>query len=801
MKSFRKNVFRTIKESFGRFLAIICIVALGVMFYVGLNATTYDMLDSANDFYKKENFYDFMLVSNMGFTEDDISLLRENNDYKNVEGALYLDALTSIEGKDEGVTRIHSITDKINKLQLEYGRMPENDSECVVESREYNKSDIGKEIIISENNKNVTKGYLKNKKLKITGIVSSPLYLSYQRGTTNIGGGSILSYIYVNKGEFNTDYYTQIFIDIENDDYIYSDEYDKMVEKYEDKVGDELTYPEELNVMLMTLTRDDNAGYATFEENANIVKSLTILFPLFFATVAALVCIITMGRMIEDERMVLGVFKALGYKKITIYSKYIIYSLSATVTGCILGFMGGSIIFPTLIWNSYRTMYDFAKNIKIKYYMDMFVIGSITSIAVILLTTLFVCRTVLEEVPAGLLRPKAPSPGKRVLVEKIGFIWKRLSFLHKVTLRNCFRYKKRFMMMLIGISGCVALLITGYGIEDSISDICNLQYDNIEVYDYMMSVGDGLEDGDYKKIDKKLDKYTKDYLYVTKTPITVEFKGKKKDVSAFSIDDYDKLDGFISFKNNGEKIENTDKDSVIISSNMADLFEIKKGDKIKITFDNLKEKEYKVVSFYDNYVQNYVYFNDEAYLDGTKESPYRNCIFANVKDGGDIFETSAKLQKISKITSVFETQSMRDYFDEMIKRLKTIIVLVIFCAGLLAFVVMYNLNNINIMERIKEIATLKVLGSYENETASYVFRENIILTFLGILCGIPLGKVMHKFVMEKIRIEIVCFDIHINLSSYLISAGITIIFAFMVNIFMKRKIKRINMAESLKSIE
>lgn len=938
-KSFFKNVFRTIGGSIGRYIALICIVMLGVIFYVGLEISTVDMIDTANDYYNTGNFYDYSLVSTLGFDTKDVFDLRDDGRMFNVEGAYYQDMIVSDDVNSNYVVRIHTITENINKLSLISGRMPETADECVVDGRYYDESIIGKKIVVSGENSRESLDNMVYEELTVTGLVDSPLYLSYQRGTTSVGDGSINSFVYVNFECFGIDYYSQLYIDIEDGYYIYSDDYKSLIEsrqeemeefslelaelrynrlsdeleqgkaeynnalaeyeeslaQYEDglyeynyavamnngqkaqlegitdnynrlldlkqqyldeynyyaaysldpqlnslkgsitglevaiqmtdealaetksqldetkKMLDEAAVELDENVEILeteiaevkayALTRDDNTGYSSYKDNADIVASIAYLFPVFFVLVASLVCVTTMSRMIEEERTQIGVFKALGYRKRTIFGKYIFYSLSATIIGAVLGFYIGSYLFPTVIWQAYMMMYTYTDSLNIIHDYSLLALSMGVAVVVLVGSTIFTCYKVLTEVPAEMIRPKAPEPGKRVFLEKIKFIWNRLPFLHKVSIRNCFRYKKRFFMMLIGIAGCTALLIIGLGLQDSISSVCNDQYDRVETYDYLIAVNEDLDDKQITAIQSEINNISEGSVSIAMNTADIKLGDEKKSVSLITSSDLTKLDGFINISDEKGKILLGNDAECIISENLAESLGASKGDTVTLSFENLQESTYIVAGVYENYVQNYVFVSETGYINGSGEEPYYNCFLANISEDTDVYEKLTELSSIEEVSNVTATQSTRDYFNDMIKSLDAVVYLVILCAAVLAFVVLYNLNNINIMERIREIATIKVLGFFRNETSGYVFRENVILVILGTLCGLPLGYVMHQAVMSKIKVDMICFDIHIDVSSYLISAGLTILFSIFVEMFMRRKISEVNMSESLKSIE
>ena len=818
-KSFWKNIFRTIRESIGRYVALCLIVMLGVIFYVGLKITTVDMIDTANDFYADTNFYDYLLVSNVGFDRDAVNNIKNDN-LNYIEGAVYQDLISKDHNEKESVIRFHSITQNVNRLVVVKGRLPENNNECVVDARYYNESAIGTVISISDNNSEDNLKKIKNREFTVVGLVDSPIYLSYQRGTTNVGNGQISSFAYVDFDAFDLNYYMTLFVDIDDEEFIYSDIYDDTIDKYIDEykafaeqsaneysdkikqlyqlTGQDVSKLPEVNAQV--LLRKDNLGYRTFKDNADIVKSIAYIFPVFFVLVAALVCITTMSRMIEEERTQIGVFKALGYSYGNIFSKYIIYSLSASLIGAVSGFYLGGYIFPSVIWKAYMLMYTFTDHLNIINDFRLLLASLIVSVAVLVGSTVITCNSCIKEVPASLIRPKAPPAGKRVLLENIKFIWNRFKFDTKISIRNCFRYKKRFFMMLIGIAGCTSLVIIGFGIKDSISNICDLQYGEIEKYDYLIACDSERTFSDTFMLEKELNKYTSEYVKISRINSNVIADDGKKTFSLVVYEDFNRLDKFVNFSDNNIKISEAEDGKILISRNFAESLKKEKGDIITIEFDNLSRHDYVIGGIYDNYVNNYIYMSDKTYLEGSKQECDYNCYYA-LCAGDNVYENSSDISNIEKVVSVSVTRSTRDYFNEMVKSLNGIVYLVIACAAILAFVVLYNLNNINIMEREREIATIKVLGFFKNEANMYVFRENIILTVFGIICGMPLGFVMHRLIMDKIKVDMICFDVHIEPLSYVYSSLITIMFSIIVDFVMRRKIADINMSESLKAIE
>ena len=392
------------------------------------------------------------------------------------------------------------------------------------------------------------------------------------------------------------------------------------------------------------------------------------------------------------------------------------------------------------------------------------------------------------------MRPKAPKAGKRVIFEKIPFIWKRIKFLHKVSVRNIFRYKKRFFMMILGISGCTALLVTGFGIKDSISNIASYQYDEIMIFDGTVSFDDPQENtgthGDAA------------YLYTMQKSVDLHIKGKIKPVNLVVVKDEERLPEFIDFHTTEkEHVSLPEKKEALINGKLASSYNIKVGDEIRFLDDEMQEIRVTVSGIFENYIYDYVFINEDTYRSETGRNPEYKSAYVTFAKGGDVHEQAASLMKAEGVASVSVNEDMKERIGSMMSSLDYIVVTVIICAAVLAFIVLYNLTNINITERIREIATIKVLGFYKKETAAYVFRENMVLTGIGTVIGLFLGKVLHAFVIGQIRIDMIAFDVRIKGISYVFSILLTFLFAWVVNLFMSVKIDRVNMAESLKSVD
>lgn len=1066
MKSMMKrNTFREIKKSFGRYFAILAIIALGVAFFSGLKITQSVMVHSADVYLKDLQFYDYRLVSTLGFTEENVEALAQKEDVRAAEGAVSAEVLYKDAGENERVIKMHSITEKVNKLKLVAGEMPQSADECVVDSALFSEDAIGSKLVLSDNNTADDLDKFAYKEYTITGLVQSPCYIQFERGNASIGNGRISGFAYLLKDGFAVDYDTEIYIKFDEDYDIYSDEYDAYMDakeadwetytkeqaeiRYEEIVKDaqdeldekkkeleekraeaetelesakqQLTdgeteisdgknqiasaktelsskaselqsgkdalsskaaelesasqqisdqesalaakkaeYEQGLNAYLAAkqqvadkrssletakaqltedtpgyeemlaqieagltevagaeaelnaknaeleaaagqlssaesqlaaakqqiedgknalaaaeaelldgenqlavakeqieekedqleaaeteladgllqyqenqskfdeqmqdaddqiadaqskideiekpetyvLDRNTNVGYVCLKNDSGVVKGIANVFPVFFFLVAALICMTTMNRMVEEQRTQIGVLKALGFSERKIMGKYLFYSGSAAISGTLIGYVLGIHFFPLVITTAYGIVYKMG---GIYYVSDLPL--ALVSLTVAVLcsvgTTWLSCHKELKEVAADLMRPKAPKAGKRVFLEHVPFIWKRLKFLQKVSVRNIVRYKKRFFMMVIGISGCTALLVMGFGVRDSVVAVADQQYEEIQLYDIGVTLKDGKMPGeaDFKSLDSVLEKENAAGMYAMEKTIDLVTDKGTKSINMVAVENPDEVGDFISLHTKKqEPIAYPKEGEAVLSKKVAETYGVKKGDTILLRDSDNNEMSLKVTGICENHIYNYVYIAPESYEKQIGDVVFKN-VYVSLPDASDIHEVSAVLMKADGVTAVTVNSDMLNRISQMMSCMNYIVIVIIICAGALAFIVLYNLNNINITERVREIATIKVLGFYPKETASYVFRENMVLTAIGCGLGLILGKWFHRFVMGEIQIDMVSFNVQINAVSYLFSVLLTMGFAWIVNCMMTGKLERINMAESLKSID
>ena len=556
----------------------------------------------------------------------------------------------------------------------------------------------------------------------------------------------------------------------------------------------------------MVLGRDTNVGYVSFDSNAEKVEAIAKVFPIFFFLVAALVVLTTATRMVDEERTQIGVMKALGYGKGKIAAQYLIYVAVATITGSLFGLLVGFYVFPTVIWNAYTIMYDLPA-LVIQFNWKYALLSSGAAILTTLLTTFWACYSSLKEAPSRLILPKAPKSGKRILLERVTPLWSRLSFIHKVTARNLFRYKKRFLMTVVGIAGCTALLLTGFGLQDSISDIVNLQFGEVLQYNLTITAKDSEKMKEDPAVQELLDDTgTVDrYLRIAQEGGDASANGQSLDVYLFVPEEPDRLSQFVTLQDRKSKVPaEFEKDTVLLTEKAAERLGVAVGDTITVQRnDDHRQAEFTVGGVVENYVQNYIYLSPALYEEGYHTQPEMNQTIAVVPDGSQENRdriTSAFLES-DQVQAVSFTDDIKDSFQNTIKSIDFIVIVLIVSAGLLAFVVLYNLTNINITERQKEIATIKVLGFYDKEVSAYIYRETGILTLIGTAIGLIFGIFLHAFVVKTAEVDMVMFGREIKWLSYVFSALLTIFFSIIVNLVMYRKLKKISMVESMKSTE
>lgn len=962
-----KSVFRRIKSSLGRYLAIFGIIALGVGFFAGLRVTPSAMLRTADGYVQDLRLFDFRLISTLGFTDEDVKAFSELPGVAGAFGSVNADFLYREKSGSNIVIRAHMLLDGCNGCDLIAGRMPERGNECVLDGKFYGEERIGEKLTFSSDNSDDTLKKFAYDEYTVTGIVDSVYYINFERGGSELGNGSVSAYVYVPADGFtivneDTDenIYTELFVKLEDSPMIYSDgyralidektpffektlekraddRYEKLVSDAQKKIDDaqaelddakkELDdavkeildgreeikkgekeiedagikladarkklddgwaeydknasqleqfrafLPEEQYAALKkqlddarqeldtgekeyenglselekhkneikdaekelddaerktedgraeiadgqkeideakekindikkanvyVLDRSTNVGYACLENDTSIVTGVSRVFPLFFFIVSALVCTTTMTRMVDELRVENGVLKALGYGNGAIAGQYLFYSGSASLLGCVTGFLIGSKFMPMALWMVYHIMYSISRPVAFVLDWKLFFVCTVIYMVCSLGATLLVCGRMLREQAAELIRPKAPSAGKRIFLERMTFIWKRMKFLHKVSARNILRYKKRMFMMIIGIGGCTALLITGFGINDSIKPILDYQYTEIETYDEDVTFVNPLTSADKAEFESEIGRYCESITYMhTGSADVIGDKTENVNFMVYT----DEPDKCFNLHRGKKTVDWPGPGECVVDFRLARSQGLSVGDEIELRDGDFNKMTFTVSGIYDNYIYDFLFVSAESAASQLGQAPEPQTAFIKLRSDADPHEISAKMLGLGNVAAVSINADMRARIGSMFESLDYIVLIVLVCAGALAFIVLFNLSNISITERTREIATLKVLGFNKGETAAYVFRENLVLTAISAVCGIPMGIWLLRYVMDQIKIKSMYFGWRLSAKSLIISIVMTFVFAVFAELFLTKKLENINMAESLKAIE
>ncbi|MBC1805830.1 FtsX-like permease family protein [Listeria sp. FSL L7-0993] len=553
------------------------------------------------------------------------------------------------------------------------------------------------------------------------------------------------------------------------------------------------------------LDRNDNPGYSEYKENADRLTSLSTAFPIFFFLIAALVCLTTMTRMVEEQRTQIGTLKAFGYSNGSIILKYLVYGSIASVIGSVLGILIGFQFFPNIIFNAYKSMYEMPP-VDIGFYWSYSLLSLFVALFCTTFTAYVACRAELRANAATLMRPKAPKIGKRIFLERIQFIWKRMNFTSKVTARNLFRYKQRMLMTVLGVAGCTALILTGFGLRNSISDIAKMQYGQIMKYDAAVYQDMSAPPTAKETFDELMDDSNiKSKLAMSQTNIDTVKAGQSAQATSIIVPkNLNELPNYIVLRDRASHTtEKLTDDGAIITEKLAKLFDVKPGDTITVKNAENDKFQIKVSAITENYALHYIYMTPTYYQQIFKEKPVYNLDLLMLKDTSEKVESdfAEKLTDSKAVLNVTFSNNVSSMLTDTLDSLNIVIVVLITSAALLAFVVLYNLTNINVSERIRELSTIKVLGFYPKEVTMYVYRENIILTLMGIVTGFVLGFFLHRFIITTAEVDQMMFSPAISWTSYLFSGILTLVFATVVMVVMHIKLKRIDMIEALKSVE
>lgn len=829
-----KNLLREIKRTFTKFLSIFAICALGVAFFAGIRATSPDMKEAGDRLYNTYNLSDISVISTSGLTADNIRDLESIEGIQAVRASLFVDAMARGTGEKEKNLRLYSMPIKLkseyaplidlipdygidtspeyemNGVEIVSGRMPLNDTEIALDYTLEGSlvKQLGDEITLTTSGGTVT--------LRVVGFIRSPMYISmFERGTSSIGNGTSDGFAYASGNAISSlgtklpvmsllnTYYTRADIVISGKEgpSAYSDEYEALVNEVTDRIED---YASTQSGTWYIQDRSGNPGYSDYSENTDRIAAVGDVFPLIFFIVAALVCLTTMTRMVEEQRIEMGTMKALGYGGWQIAMKYAVYAMSACISGGVVGAIIGFKLFPYVIMKGYSIMYYLGK-LETPYRADIAFMAIAAMAVCTAAATFSACYASLKEVPATLMRPKAPKAGRRVLLEKIPFIWKKLSFTSKVTVRNLFRYKKRFFMSVIGIAGSGALLVTAFGLNDSIFGIIEKQFGDIWQMDVQAYVYEAMPLADMQELLGK-NPANDDFdsvMFCLDSQMECKNGGRSQSgVHLLGVESAESMGGRVSLHNGGTPVT-LDDSGVVVTAKLAETLSIKAGDEINMRTGG-EDHLMRVIGVADNYVYHYVYITAAYYETVFGKAMQYNGFMGNLKDGltdETMDAMSTQLLSDSRMYTVRTIESIYASVRDSLSILNYVVLVLILGSGMLTFVVMLNLTNINIGERMRELATLRVLGFYDKEMYAYIFRENNALSVIGAFVGLLFGKIMHLFVIRTCEVDMVMFVRSAKPLSYVYAFALTIVFSLIVNLLMRPKVRAIDMVESLKSAE
>ena len=781
MKKLLKETIVCMVKTSKRFISILVIVLLGVGFFAGIRAVAPDMKNTLDDYYQKYNMYDIYITSNTGVRKEIVEKLKKDYD---VETSYTFDAITT--KKEDYATKIISYNKdkKINLPKLIKGRLPKEKNEVVIDNDFRKEIKIGDKLIIDS-------PLVDEKEVTVTGYIESPLYISTERESTNLLSGMIDYYLYIPEENIISPVATTAYIKLDSKDSRFSKDYESLVKKAKKEIKSTLKKEKITGETWYTLDINSNTGFYQYNQDTERIDNVAKVFPLVFFIVAVLICLTTMTRMVEEERSQIGTLKSLGYKDSAIMFKYVLYASLATILGSIIGVLIGYRILPDLCFEMYKNMYRLG-DIKLSYYSSLTFQGMLIALICTLGATIYTCRKTLKESPASLLRPVAPEPGKRVLLEKIPILWNRLSFSYKVTVRNVFRYKKRFLMTIIGIAGCTGLILAGFGLKDCIVKMVPRQYEDIFTYQAKITLNDKKNENTIKEIENN--KKVIDLLEIEEETVTIDNKNTNQSVTLVIPKENPK--GFIKLQDRKTKQQYQLTDGIIMTEKLTRLLDVKENDILKFTGTTSYSE--KITHITENYLFHYIYLPKESYKGNTY-----NTVLIKTKKMTEQEEKSFanELKEIKGVSSITFTSATRHVFDDTMDSFAYVSLILIISAGALAFVVLYNLSSVNISERRRELATIKVLGFYDKEVYQYINRENTILTIIGIVFGLGIGNILTMYIIKTCEIDMLMFDSTIAWQSYIYAILITVSFTILVNIILYFSLKKIDMIESLKSVE
>ncbi|MCL2740909.1 MAG: ABC transporter permease [Oscillospiraceae bacterium] len=816
MRPYAKSAVRLVTDAKARFASLAVIAMLGTMSVVGIQAASIDMRDVADRTYKGRGLYDVQVRSAAGFGEGDVAALAAVPGVAAVMPSYIVDAYIEVRGQRQPM-RTYSLPTGLNALELLEGRLPEGPGECAVERRLMREGGyaLGGTLSIAPDG---SAGYgqaFECMDLTVTGVVSSPLYITMERGRTALGSGTLRYYAYLHPDGYALGAYTDVYVSMEESLGIYnvSDEYDAAARRWvaalaeagdaraaaagEAPAGagseDPGMGPSSASGPAWSYqTREDGVSFRSYRQDTFRLQKVGYVFPLVFFLVSLLVSLTTMTRMVEEHRTRIGVFKALGYGSSSVALMYASYAAASAALGGAAGVFLGSGLFPSIIADAYGHLYSMPP-IETPVPVGIAAAAMAASVSVVVGATLAACLNVTRSEPADLIRPKAPKAGRKVWLEMLPPVWRRVGFIGKITARNIFRFKRRFFMTLTGVAGCAALLLTGFGLRDSLAVVSMRQFGEVEVYDakaYLSGAADGA-------VRASLGALTHgEALYAREEAVEVEVGGQRFSASLITPEDYGRLGGFVRlFSPHTGGAYADPPEGALLTEKMARTLGVGEGDVVTLRLGGGAEVEVAVAGVAENYLFHYAFLGPGAYAALFGAEPVPNCLFINGAYDAEALMREGSVLALSAMTD--QRRVMADSTDAM--GVVTVVLIVLACA--LAFVVLFNLTLINITERRRELATIKVLGFQDAETALYTYRESMAVTLMGIAVGIAAGILLVGFVLTSVEIDILKFPHYVSLGSYLTAIAVSMAFTVFVSAATYGRLTSIDMVESLKGVE
>lgn len=789
-----KDCLRQIRNTSHRFFAILIISALGVAFFSGLRTTGDDMRITAEKFYNDLHFFDIHLISSNGFTDDDLEKIRSIDGVEAVNTCFTLDALT-VTNDVNSTVKLLSYDDKstINKPNLVEGKLPTKSSECLADAKYVKQTgcSVGDEITLISGSETPITAMIATDKVTIVGIVENPLYISIDRGSSTVGSGKANSFLMIFSENFLLPVYTDIYVTVFNEENL-----SRFEEQYIEHITPVMNSIEEKDQSWHILNLESNVGFSGYLQDADRIDALSLVIPLLFFMIAILVNMTSMTRLVESDRSFIGTLKALGYSNRAIAYRYLLYALSASVIGGMIGLVAGYNIFPRVVFDAYSVLYTLP-SIEIVYNSFYSFISVGAAVLCAALPAYFICVTSLRTSAANLMRPVSPKIGKRTLIEKITPIWKRFNFSQKVAFRNLFRYKKRLYMTIIGVAGCTALMFAGFGLRDSITTIVDKQYSEIHLYNLELYYSET------SNIDEIIKNYSEISAYSPVFSDTCEVTNGTKTTDAYitvpaKTDDFS---SYIVLRNRLTKEDLSLDNGVVITEKLASIYDLSVGDTMNIRDSEGDTAEVTISGIAENYLVHYIYISKAMYHDLFSKEAVSNSVLCNTVVGTDDSLLAEKLLAEENIKSIMITDNSAKDFSKMTDALRYVVLVLIVSAAILVFVVLFSLNTINLEERKRELATIKVLGFYNRELAAYMIRENAVLTVFGTILGLGLGVILQRYIIVTMEVDMVMFSRDLLWSSFVFSAFLTLLFATAVNMMMLKPISKIDVVSSMKSIE